>query len=312
MLSSSHAKGSNTSATGDGRCGLFVEASARGMELSPASGRLPTPQAASGDQSADQSEVRESDVAAGYDAVERRAAIAALFHIEKAIGSPTGVLSPNAAAAARGVMHDPRALIQYVRASENKPDTAAALIIASATAGDSSDEASGRSSGGDATRVQPAFTPAAPRLDAGGTGAGSSSDASSEGGALATPEMLAEITGLNLDEAMVLLEASGGDLSAAVTLHLENAQVRTPAPCSPLQAAASALGTSATTTVPPLHTPFPPPTHVVSPRAHTPFALSPILHTLRRRASCGAARRAGRTSVGRPVPRRRRRPKWAP
>jgi hypothetical protein len=160
--------------------------------------------------------------------VERNAAIDALFHLEKAIGSHAGVLSPSAAAAVRGVMRDPDALMQYVRASENKPDTAAALIMASATAGDTSDEASGRSSGGAATRARSTSARSTPRLEARRTGDGSGSDTSSDVDPVATPEMLAEITGLDLDEAMVLLEASGGDLSAAVTLHLENAEVRAP------------------------------------------------------------------------------------
>lgn len=283
--------------------------------MSPTSGRPQTPQAAAADHSAERSVASEPGPSAGCDVVERRAAIAALFHIEKAIGSHAGVLSPSAAAAARGVMHDPRALIQYVRASENKPDTAAALIIASATAGDSSDEASGRSSSGDPTQAPPASTHAAPRLDAGCAGDGPGSDTSSDGGALATPEMLAEITGLELDEAMVLLEASEGDLSGAVTLHLENAQVC--ADCSTRPSAGRGLLETFATTCLPLakHAhPRPCASYSIPPPLHTlPRLLPPPNPTpphtpcpaLRQRANCGATRPAWRTSDGRRAPRLR-------
>jgi len=170
---------------------------------------------------------------------ERRAAVAALFQMVTGFGSQSGgALSP--------------------RVSGRSSSGGDAATVAESPGGSASPNdcpggaaAATRERENDALAGD-AFTAVddAPRCSSGG-----------ESQELLLPEMLAEITGLDLTGAMVLLEASGGDLSAAVTLHLENQQVIR------LRAVDTSLA--------PLTPPLP-----------------------RRRASCGAPRRGERTSAG--------------
>jgi len=62
------------------------------------------------------------------------AAVETLFQVERAISTDelSGAISPQDAARARGIMHDPDALFGYVRASECRADAAAMLVLASA------------------------------------------------------------------------------------------------------------------------------------------------------------------------------------
>mmetsp|Transcript_18500 Transcript_18500/g.59152 ORF Transcript_18500/g.59152 Transcript_18500/m.59152 type:complete len:505 (+) Transcript_18500:128-1642(+) len=126
------------------------------------------------------------------------AAVETLFQVERAISTDelSGAISPQDAARARGIMHDPDALFGYVRASECRADAAAMLVLASAHGEDDG----------------------ATHVPAGGAHI-------FEGDGDESPlHALSEVTGLAPEEAIVLLEAAGGDLSAAVSLHIENGE----------------------------------------------------------------------------------------
>ena len=126
------------------------------------------------------------------------AAVETLFQVERAISTDelSGAISPQDAARARGIMHDPDALFGYVRASECRADAAAMLVLASAHGEDDG----------------------ATHAPAGGAHV-------FEGDGDESPlHALSEVTGLAPEEAIVLLEAAGGDLSAAVSLHIENGE----------------------------------------------------------------------------------------